>query len=55
MTIERFVKSFDLLGYYKELIVPKISLNQQKNHLLFAKMVYERNWIFLDVNGNFLD
>ena len=55
MTIELFVKSFDSFGYYKERIVPNISSNQHKKHLDFSKLVYERKWDFLGVNGNFLD
>ena len=42
MTIERFVKSFDSFGYYKERIVLKISPNQQKKNLEFDKLVYEQ-------------
>ena len=55
MTIERFVKSCDSFGYYKEFIFPKLSPNQQKKHLEFSKIVYERKWDLLGGNGNFLD
>ena len=51
MTIERFCKSFDTFGYYKERIIPLLSPLHKEKHLEFAKFVYERNWDLLDDNG----